>query len=135
MLISTFLLLSLGRYLRFYYYHLVDIYVFITITGSICTFLLLSLGRYLRFYYYNWVDIYVFITITGSISTFLLLSLGRYLRFYYYHWVDIYVFITITGSIPLLVDYFSPGISSTLLSLLWHWLGLLDIFIIEIYSS
>jgi hypothetical protein len=88
MLISTFLLLSLGRYLRFYYYHLVDIYVFITITGSICTFLLLSLGRYLRFYYYNWVDIYVFITITGSISTFLLLSLGRYLRFYYYNWVD-----------------------------------------------
>ena len=34
----------------------VDIYVFITITGSISTFLLLSLGRYLRFYYYHWVD-------------------------------------------------------------------------------
>ena len=88
--ISTYLLLSLGRY-RIYYYHWVDT-VFITITGSI-PYLLLSLGRY-RIYYYHWADT-VFITITGPIP-YLLLSLGRY-RICYYHWVDT-VFITITSA-------------------------------------
>ena len=175
--LSTFILLSLGRYLfrwtiylRLYYYHWVDtssgglfIYVYITITGSIplqvdylSTFILLSLGRYLfrwtiylRLYYYHWVDtssggqfIYVYITITGSIplrvdylSTFILLSLGRYLfgwtiylRLYYYHWVDtssgglfIYVYITITGSIPLQVDYLSTFILLSLGRYLFGW--------------
>ena len=55
-----------------FFFHFItnlDVYVFITITGSIA--LLLSLGRYL--YYYHWVD--NFITITGPIA--LLLSLDR----------------------------------------------------------
>jgi hypothetical protein len=122
LLISTFVLLSLGRYLcwylRFYYYHsgntFVDIYVFITIPWSIplliSTFLLLSLGRYLCWYLR-------FFTIPRSIplliSTFLLLSLGQYLcwylRFYYYPSidtsVDIFVYITISWLKLLLVNY------------------------------
>jgi uncharacterized membrane protein len=100
---STFLLLSLSRYLcwwtislRCYYYRWVNtfadgplIYVFITITGSIpllmdhsSTFSLLSLGQHLcwwtislRFYYYHWVNT----SAGGQLVSFLLLSLGQYL--------------------------------------------------------
>ena len=48
--------------------------------------------------------------------------------------LDFYACITITGSIPPLVDCKSPVISPAQLSMLWHWLELLDIFMIEIYS-
>jgi hypothetical protein len=48
---------------------------------------------------------------------------------------DIYVFITIAGSLPLLVDYWSPRVSSAQQSVLRHIHGLLDIFFIEINSS
>ena len=151
---STLLLLSRGRYLcwwtmsprgyhlHFYYYHVDDtsvgglwvlegiIYTFITITWTIpllvdyessrvsSTLLLLSRGRYLWWW-----------TMSPR---------GYHLHFYYYHWDDtsvggllvlegiIYTFITITWTIPLLVDYESSRVSSTLLLLslgryLWWW--------------
>ena len=47
----------------------------------------------------------------------------------------IYGFITITGSIPLQVDYQSPRVSSAQQAVFQHWHGLLNIFVIEIYSS
>jgi hypothetical protein len=40
---------------------------------------------------------------------------------------DIYVFITITWSIPLMVDFKSPMVSSSQLSVYRHWHGLCDV--------
>jgi hypothetical protein len=54
------------------YYHWIDIYVIITITGSISTLLLLSLDRYLHYYYYHWIDIlYNYCTWTRSVWGFM----------------------------------------------------------------
>jgi hypothetical protein len=49
--------------------------------------------------------------------------------------LDIYVFITITVSILLLVDYYFPEKSFAWIGQFLHWHGLLDISVIEIYSS